>query len=199
MKKSLIIIDDFLEDPGILRAAALAQDYPTPDGVRNYPGRDSRHRQIVKGFDQKIAEIIGERIEPALTTSHARFRLALAGDKGKDGVHIDPVNWTVILYLTLPEHCQGGTHLFRHKATGSDRAPYNENELAALGFDSKEEFMAEVLDKNTNNPDAWEELTTIPMRYNRLLIMRPQQYHDAGVSFGDSPENGRLVYLNTYF
>lgn len=31
------------------------------------------------------------------------------------------------------------------------------------------------------------------------VIMRPQQYHDAGLSFGDSPENGRLIYINTYY
>lgn len=199
MKKSLIIIDDFLNDPGSLRAAALEQEFPVPEGVNNYPGRDSKHQQIINGFDAKIAEIIGEPIEPAPMDSHARFRLALAGDKGKDGVHIDPVNWTVILYLTLPEHCQGGTHLFRHKESGTDHAPYNEQEMKAMGFTNEDDFMAEILDKNTNNPDAWEELTTIPMRYNRLLIMRPQQYHDAGISFGTSPENGRLVYLTTYY
>ncbi len=199
MKKSLFIIDDFLNDPDTLRAAALAQEYPEPEGVQNYPGRDSRHRQIINGFDQKIAEIVGETVEPAGAPSHAKFRLALEGDKGRDGVHIDPVNWTAILYLTLPEHCRDGTHLFRHKETGTDHAPYNEQELAAMGFTSKEAFMSNVLDRNTNNPDAWELLMTVPMRYNRLLIIRPQQYHDAGVSFGDSPQNGRLVYLTTYF
>lgn len=39
---------------------------------------------------------------------------------------------------------------------------------------------------------------TVPMRFNRLLIIKPQQYHDAGISFGDSPENGRLIYVCAY-
>ena len=68
-----------------------------------------------------------------------------------------------------------------------------------MGYTCPDTFMKEVLDKNTNDPCKWEFLTTIPMRFNRLVIMRPQQYHDAGESFGDCPENGRLIYINTYY
>jgi hypothetical protein len=39
---------------------------------------------------------------------------------------------------------------------------------------------------------------TIPLRFNRLMLFRPQQYHDAGAGFGDELRNGRLVYLNFY-
>ncbi|MDV3433907.1 hypothetical protein R1H25_00430 [Stenotrophomonas sp. C2852] len=35
----------------------------------------------------------------------------------------------------------------------------------------------------------------IPMRFNRLLLLRPWFWHTAGPAFGDRPENGRLVYL----
>lgn len=199
MKTSLIIVDDFLEDPMALRNAALRQEYPKLDNQQAYPGRNSRHSQIIRGFDQKVSEIIGEKIEPADTSSHARFRLATAGEDGKEGVHIDPVNWTVLLYLTLPEHCQGGTHLFRHIETNSDHAPFNEQELNGMGYTNKDTFMEEVVYKNTNDPSKWELLNTIPMRFNRLLIMRPQQYHDAGISFGDCLENSRLIYVNTYY
>ena len=199
MKTSLIIVDDFLEDPMALRDAALQQEYPNLDSQQNYPGRNSKNAQIVPGFDQTVAEIIGEKIEPADTSTHAHFRLALDGEKGKDSVHIDPVNWTVLLYLTLPEHCQGGTLLFRNIKTGSDHAPFNQQELEAMGYTCKDKFMSDVLDKNTNDPSKWEFLTTIPMRFNRLVVLRPQQYHDAGISFGDCPENGRLIFVNTYY
>ena len=131
--------------------------------------------------------------------SHCRFRLALEGDKGTESVHIDPVNWTVLLYLTLPEHCQDGTHLFRHKGTESDHAPYSASEMAQMGFSSEDDFMRNLLAKDTNDMEAWEHLTTIPMRFNRLLILEPQQYHDAGLSFGSSAEDGRLIYIATYY
>jgi len=31
-----------------------------------------------------------------------------------------------------------------------------------------------------------------------LMVFRPQQYHDAGISFGTNKENARLVYVNSY-
>jgi hypothetical protein len=34
-----------------------------------------------------------------------------------------------------------------------------------------------------------------PMRFNRLIMLRPWLWHTAGTGFGDSMENGRLVYL----
>lgn len=199
MSRSLIIVDDFLPDPHQLRDAALKQEYPGHTKLPTYPGRDSRHKQVINGFDNLISELVGHRVEPANVPSHARFRLALEGDKGTESVHIDPVNWTVLLYLTLPEHCQDGTHLFRHKATNSDHAPYNERQMIEMGFKSENDLMTNLLAKDTNNPNAWEHLMTVPMRFNRLLIMRPQQYHDAGLSFGDKPENGRLIYITTYY
>ena len=198
MIRSVIVVDDFLNDPHALRSAALAQEYPRLEAPQVYPGRDSKYPQIINGFDQRICELIGEPVVPVQTTSHAKFRLALDGEKGTDSVHIDNVHWTVILYLSLPEHCRDGTHLFKHIETGTDRAPYNSQELAEMGFDTQEEFLDGVINKNTNDPSKWEKLMTIPMRYNRLVIIKPQQYHDAGISFGTTPENGRLVYVTAY-
>lgn len=198
MIRSVIVVDDFLGDPQALRDAALKQNYPKPETPQFYPGLDSQYPQHINGYDQKIVELIGEPVIPVPTSSHSHFRLALDGDKGSEGVHIDNVHWTAILYLTLPEHCQGGTHLFRHIETNTDHAPYNSAELADLGFSSQQQFLDEVINKNTNDRSKWEELMTIPMRFNRLVIIKPQQYHDAGISFGDSAENGRLIYVCAY-
>jgi hypothetical protein len=40
---------------------------------------------------------------------------------------------------------------------------------------------------------------TVPMRFNRLVLQQPQYWHTAGPSFGDTVENGRLVYLMRFF
>lgn len=140
MIRSVIVVDDFLPDPHIVRNAALAQEFPKLDKPQFYPGRDSKFRQVLNGYDQRIIELIGEPVVPVQTSSHAKFRLALEGDKGTESVHIDNVHWTAILYLTLPEHCQDGTHLFRHKATNTDHAPYNSMELQELGLRPSKPF-----------------------------------------------------------
>jgi hypothetical protein len=36
---------------------------------------------------------------------------------------------------------------------------------------------------------------TVPMRYNRLVLLRPWLWHTAGPGFGETIEDGRLVYL----
>jgi hypothetical protein len=36
---------------------------------------------------------------------------------------------------------------------------------------------------------------SVPMRFNRLVLLQPHYWHTAGPGFGDSVENGRLVYL----
>jgi len=202
MIKSLIIVDDFVDNPEVMRAAALRQNYPSPDGPMTYPGRDSEQPLVRREFDTRIAEIAGERLVPAAGISNGHFRLALDGDKGTAGVHIDISHWTSILYLSPTEDCPdtvaAGTHLFRHKATNSDHAPYDEQELAAMGFSTPKEFMDNVVTADTNDPDKWEKILTVPMRFNRLMLFRPQQYHDAGEGFGTNLQNGRLVYLNFY-
>lgn len=202
MIKSLIVIDDLLDEPLELRQVALGMNYPEPKEPTTYPGRNSETPLLADRFDALISEIVGEPLVRARGVANGHFRIALDGDKGTANVHIDIAHWTTVLYLTLPENCPhgtlGGTHLYRHKPTGTDRAPYDEQELSAMGFASPGEFMDRVLNADTNDPDKWEDLCTIPIRFNRLVLFRPQQYHSAGLGFGTSIENGRLVYVNSY-
>lgn len=198
MIRSFYIIDDFLSDPHQLRNLALQQEYPEYDELPRFPGRNSKYKQIINGLDQKISEIVGEPLVPVPGTSYAKFRLALEGEKGTHSVHIDNAHWTAILYLTLPEHCQDGTHFFRHLPTGTDRAPYFRHEYEKYGSTDQQELLDKTVNAHSTDPSKWEKTMTIPMRFNRMILMRPQHWHDAGVSFGDSVENGRLVYLSFF-
>ncbi len=194
MPTSLVIVDDFLDDPDPLRAAALRLTYPEQEG--EFPGRNSRERIAIEGLDAFASELVGEPLKgigPPL--SHAKCRLTLAGDVGRAHVHIDSSHWSGILYLSRPEDCRGGTEFFRHKATGSDRAPVTRPELDAMGFADFSAMRRAIIERDTCNPDAWETTMTVPMRYNRLVLLRPWLWHTAGAGFGDRIDNGRLAYL----
>jgi hypothetical protein len=194
MYTSLMIVDDFLENADQLRQAGLRMDYPNQQG--NFPGRNSAKRVHIDGLDQQVSKLLGEPLVPMPPTeSHAMFRLTMAADKGRAKVHIDRAHWSGILYLSRPEDCQGGTQFFRHKRTGTDRAPINENELQTLGYANQEEMYRDIIESDTNNDDAWEPTMQVPMRFNRLVLLRPWLWHTAGKAFGDTPENARLVYL----
>lgn len=200
MPTSLVIVDDVLQNPDAFRAIALQQDYPAPAAPTHFPGRNSAGAQMLPNIEQMMSRLAGVPLRAATDEGGAfgKFRLAIEGDKGLSGVHIDNADYTAILYLTLPEHCQDGTHFFKHLPSGTDRAPQTDEELRAMGCNSVTEFWDNVLNPHTNDPTKWEKISTVPMRYNRLVLLDAKQWHDAGRSFGTDVTNGRLVYLTGY-
>ena len=194
MPTSLIVVDDFLDDALSAREAALRLTYPDLQGV--YPGRNSVERLTIPGLDQAVSHLVGEPVRAVNPLqSHGKCRMTLARDVGTMRVHIDPAYWSGILYLSRPQDCRGGTEFFRHRDTGTDRAPYDDAEAATWGFASGREMVAQILSRDSLDHAAWESSMTVPMRFNRLLLLRPWLWHTAGENFGDSMENGRLVLL----
>lgn len=194
MLTTLLMVDEFLNNAEGLRQEALRLTYPDQEGA--FPGRNSRERINIDGLDEAASRLVGEPlVAVSPLQSHAKCRLTLAKDKGRAKVHIDDSHWSGILYLSRDEDSQGGTDFFRHIRTNSDRAPVYNEELAARGYSSFEEMHADIIEKDSVDDSAWELTTRIPMRFNRLVLLRPWLWHTAGPGFGDSPENGRLVYL----
>lgn len=194
MPTSLIIVDDFLDNAVALREAALRLTYPEQTGA--FPGRNSVERINIDGLARQVSRLVGEPLEAMPPPqSHAKTRITLASDRGKAKVHVDPAHWSGILYLSRPQDCRGGTEFFRHIGTNTDRAPYNDDEARASGYSTAKEMTTEVLAQDGTDDTKWEMTHRVPMRFNRLLLLRPWLWHTAGENFGDSLENGRLVYL----
>lgn len=195
MPTSLIIVDDFLDDPYVLRNAALRLNYPEAKGP--YPGRNSVERIDLEGLNNEVSRLVGEPLVPMIhNQAHGKCRMAFASDVGTARVHTDGSHWSGILYLSKPEDCRGGTEFFRHIPTNTERAPYSDKESAEkFGAPSARQWVADLLERDTADESKWELTLRIPMRFNRLVLLRPWLWHTAGESFGDSPENGRLVYL----
>jgi hypothetical protein len=190
----MIIVDDFLDNAQALREASLRLTYPPQEGM--FPGRNSVERIDIEGLAQQVSRLVGEPLEAMPPPqAHAKSRITLAADKGKAKVHVDAAHWSGILYLSRPQDCQGGTEFFRHRATNTDRAPYDDREAAALGYSSAKGMVDGILERDGTDDSKWEMTQRVPMRFNRLLLLRPWLWHTAGENFGDSLENGRLVYL----
>jgi hypothetical protein len=192
---SLLIVDDFLTNPHLARKAALALRCDATGKDGNYPGTLSTRPLPITGLEESVARLIGTPVTPQPGTSHGHCRLTLATDRGLSGVHVDPCFYSGILYLNLPEHCRGGTDFFTHKRTGLDRIPADMAQVRAAGYDDPNRLIEEVVNADTLKPARWEKSFTVPMRFNRLLLFSPWMFHNSTRGFGDSPENGRLVYL----
>jgi hypothetical protein len=192
---SLLIIDDFLTDPHAARRVALGLDYDPAAKDGNYPGTLSTRPLAIAGLDAEVTRLIGMPVRAQPGTSHGHCRLTLAGDKGLSGVHIDPCHFSGILYLSLPEHCRGGTDFFQHKRTGLDRVPMEAGAMLAAGYADINQLIDEVVNADTLKPARWERLFTVPMRFNRLILFSPWLFHNSARGFGKGPEDGRLVQL----
>ena len=194
MPTTTIIVDDFFDNAVQLREAALRLDYPQVSG--KFPGRNSQQRLQLEGLDQEVSRLVGEPlVAMPPPQAHGKFRIATAGEQGSAKVHVDTAHWSGILYLSRPEDCRGGTEFFRHRATNSDRGPINDEEARAQGYASARQMISDILERDTMNDDAWEMTMRVPMRFNRLVLLRPWLWHTAGEAFGNSLENGRLIYL----
>jgi hypothetical protein len=194
MVPAVFVIDDFLRNADEVRRQALNLTYAV--GGR-YPGLNSVQKLRIEGLDQVISSLVREPVRAPWTDdfSHGSCRVALASDEQQARIHIDQSHWSGILYLSRPEDCRGGTEFFRHKRTGTDRVPMDEDSLRAIGYSSYEELQKDILDKDALDRSEWEHTMTVPMRFNRLVLLQPHYWHTAGPGFGDSLENGRLIYL----
>lgn len=194
MPTSLIIVDDFLDNAPALREAALRLTYPPQEGM--FPGRNSVERINIEGMAEQVSQLVGEPLDAMPPPqAHGKSRITLAADRGKAKVHVDAAHWSGILYLSRSQDCRGGTEFFRHLPTNTDRAPYNDDEARAMGFESAKGMTSQILDRDGTDDSKWEMTQRVPMRFNRLVLLRPWLWHTAGENFGDTLENGRLVYL----
>lgn len=196
MFPSFFIIDDFFDNPMAVRERALAMTYAPPDPNQNYPGRMSAQPMLWPSIDRMFSSFVSEPVVGNTSKLHGYFRITYAGDEGGSAIHIDTENvWAGVLYLTLPEHCRGGTEFFRHKRYGTDHAPLRSEDLKAYKAGTQLEAMQKVFADRGKDRSKWEKTLTLPMKFNRLVLFRSWYWHTAGESFGDRPENARLVQL----
>ena len=206
-QRDLLVIDNFLPDPMAFRTQALALCLQRTQLLANgvFPGVQTA-AQPCGDTMQRIADALGRTLKWD-SPDHGALRVSLATDEARADVHVDsptlPHIFGGVLYLSLPEDCQGGTSFYRHRATGLARRP-EAADVQAGGFASLLDFQKRHLPPNKLQPFAqwraqrdgrWEWLMEVPMRFNRLIVFRSDYFHAVTELFGDQPDNGRLVQL----
>jgi hypothetical protein len=192
---SLIVIDDFWDDPDALRAQALAAAYrPFPDFFL-YPGKVSVDAgPNADAVMVQIEKLLGRRIVWGAGEVHGHFRITHAGQEKRGvNVHHDPFGWNAVLYLSKPEHCRGGISFYRHKQTGFMGIDAGTH---ARFVGSDEAFLAEVdrvIEADGATLDGWEELARVDIRYNRMIILNCRFFHNINAWFGDRDDNARIT------
>lgn len=171
-------VDGAVQNPYELRARALAAPY------RNVtvPG-DATYKRVWVGRIPELDAAVQDSYPEPLHTVGTAFRLNYQGEMPNNYVHSDIGYGDVaaVLYLSLPEHCEGGTAFWRHKGTGS----------RILVPGTEQDFV---------KADAWEQYACVQMKFNRLLVYPTTLFHSRWpwAAFGDNFTNGRLIAVGFY-
>ena len=175
---TLVIKDDFYTNPDEVRALALGKTYAQP------PAGTPR-LAVTAICDESESKAMYDRLTPFLPQVEGNpivgvnilFRYTLANAQKKVFCHVDGCSGAGIVYLSKPEHCAGGTTIYRHKATGDEI--YNKKNRQLYDF---------------RDPAQWEVIEEVEMVYNRLVIYPGQLFHAiTPVFFGERIDNSRLT------
>lgn len=176
------VVDDFLDNPLDARNELLKQNFEAPPNPKT--GVISFNSPIPNGLldelNPKITSVLSKRIE-----FHPRSKCAATYESVplQQVCHVDGgdnmimFNWTVVLFLNLPEQCRGGTRLFRHLPTG-----HNYNKLGMS------HYVEDIRDES-----KWEMVEEVQMKFNRALFLPAWLFHSLAFTFGDTIENARLT------
>jgi hypothetical protein len=174
---TVIVIDDFFENPDEIRRFALSQEFNVKG---NYPG--GRTNSFATDQDkQKFEQIIGRKITYFPGGYNGSYQVVTG--KNTSWIHRDQTDYSVVVFLTPNPPPHGGTILYKHINSGLEKTS-NESEENMLNTDSY----------NENN---WHQMDRIGNKYNRAIIFQGKRSHKSDEYFGHDMETGRL--FQTFF
>jgi hypothetical protein len=185
MKTTLIITDDFYQNPDQVRAYALSQTFEVKG---NYPGLRTKPwlPEDLKKSIQYIVKNAGGNITNWFEDSGYTGAFQICTAKDRTWIHADNYNtWAGVCYLTPDAPLSSGTALYRNKNTKQEEKS-NTNEPYLDGYDYTK----------------WEMTDYVANKYNRIVLYRGNLYHASLDYFGDNFQNGRLFqtfFFNTEF
>jgi len=181
MRKEIMVIDGFYNDPDGIRKQALEMDYGTSG---NYPGTrtDALPDGDVREFLESLMGIKINEMKWNMGEYTGAYQYVIEG--AKTWIHSDHHNnWSCIVYLHPDPIDNSGTSFYKHKETGS--ISYWDTEAG------------EEIEKDGDKPDAWVKTDVVANRFNRAIIFRGDLWHMADEYFGKDLESGRL--FQTFF
>lgn len=173
---SSIIVENFLENPNLVRESALAADFFSK---KNHPGVRSSfvNQEYLNYVKEKISKILNRSIIDFESEESGKFQICLEDDKS--WIHTDPFAWSAVLFLNPDSSLDSGTGIFRHIKSG------------LICYDDIDFSYTPNLDERD-----WECVTMIGNVFNRLVLFKGRTYHRSLLAgFGNNKSNGRLTQV----
>ena len=178
-----LVIDDFYPEPDAVVDRALALPYARPGGA-NYPGVMAPTFQEVGPIIERFSRLLGG-LPLKYRGPQGAFRITTEADMATRTslVHIDSSDLSAVVYLARTP--SEGTCFYRHRRLGLDHVTPGDQRWA--------EVQGAIV-RDTLDPDAWELIDVIPMKYNRLLLFDGKHFHSGARRLtGNDLSQGRLT------
>ena len=196
MIPQILVIDDFHDNPDIVRNVAINAVYPEPDGGYTYPGKNSNDNYYPRELHAKFEYILKQKLDPAPNNGY--FRLSLDKDSFQQDIHVDPTwQYGAVCYMNSPEQCidEAGTSFWFHNKTNTQFLPHSDEAASIIGFPNAKEFWWTTVYGEGLDRSKWTRYFLSGMKYNRIVIFNANMFHSHNYNFGDCLENGRIVQL----
>lgn len=178
-KKRLFVVDNFYNDPDLVRSFALQQEYePSSDW---YKGSRTYKQFLMPRVKKAFEEIMGIKIrEWESHGMNGKFQYCVP--ENPLVYHYDGQTWAAMVYLTPDAPFSTGTSFYAHKQTKIrhiDEHP-NADDCFKGGFYDSTKF---------------ELVDTVGNVYNRLVIFDARCFHAAAGYFGKDITDSRLFQI----
>ncbi len=194
LRRTAVILDNFLDNPDEVRAFGLAQKFH--EDRRYFRGQRSITAHPWECVKNAVERLLGLRVKNwDKHPTNGVFQFCVGGDQLV--YHSDLNSYAAVLYLTPDAPPSAGTTLYRSKATRGRTVEESRVIMRdAEGFDyteaqvEKEMYAGKLLDRT-----AWEVVDVFGNVYNRLVVWDAKLVHAASDYFGTCKEDGRLFQM----
>lgn len=176
---SFIVVDNFYEDPDLIRNFALSQEFKKHENF--HKGKRTEKLFKFQGLKECFESILGNKIKGWDEYGvNGCFQYCIGGDQLV--YHRDSQEYAGVLFLTpdAPPDC--GTSFYRSKHTKKMKA------------ETDEEFEI-VFKDGFLDSTGFDVVDVVGNVYNRLVLFDARQIHAASNYFGNKAENGRLFQI----
>jgi hypothetical protein len=177
-KPSVFVVDNFYNDPDMVRRFALTLDFEFSDYHR---GRRTQDQYFIPGTKEAFERIIGREITAWGETYGMCGRFQYCTCEDALVYHADSQKWAGVVYLTPDAPYECGTSLIAHKKTGI-------RHVDTIGSNV-------VWEKKHLDPTPWEKVDVVGNVYNRLVIWDAHCIHQASQYFGYDKDDSRLIHI----
>jgi len=174
-KPAIVVVDNFLDDPGSVRHTALGQMFFPSDG---YKGKRTREQFLQDAYKDAFEKFLNIKIGAwGVHEMNGTFQVCTPQDPIV--YHCDGQTHAGIIFLTPDAPPQAGTTLYRSRKSKARR--FNEDPGMFVG--------------GFYDPTLWETVDVIGNVYNRLVLWQGDLVHSASCYFGQSVDDCRLFQM----